>query len=447
MRFLHRLEAYGDLLCRFRELFLHSWKERKSLEKGIFNEAEAEFLPSVLSLQERPVSPASRLTAKILMMLAVIATAWSVFGRVDIIVNAAGKVIPNGRSKILASVDVASVRAIHVEEGQAVKAHEVLVELDATASDAERDKAAGEATASVLQMARAQALIAAVKAMKPPRLPKVDGVEEEKRKASQAQLEAQYLDFRTKLDRIDGEIIRYKRDLPLARQREEDYKALSISRDVSIHAYLEKKQTLIDLEGQLADAKNQRSELLAETERTAYDTLTEAGKAAAASRKDALRANSRSRQLKLRSPVDGTVQQLAVHTVGGVVPAAQPLMMIVPKNDFAEVEAFIENKDIGFIREGQEAEVKVDAFDYTKYGTVPAKVIHVSRDAIEDEKRGLVYSVKVALGKSVLSVEGKDMPLGAGMSVEVEIRTGTRRIIEYVLSPLLQHEREALHER
>jgi hemolysin D len=136
-----------------------------------------------------------------------------------------------------------------------------------------------------------------------------------------------------------------------------------------------------------------------------------------------------------------------VHTIGGVVPAAEPLMMIVPKVNIIEIEASLENKDIGFVQEGQTAAVKVDAFEYTKYGTIPAHVTHVSHDAIQDDKKGLIYSVIITMDKSSIDVDGRNMPLSAGMSVKVEIKTGTRRVIEYVLSPLLQHQRESLHER
>jgi hemolysin D len=122
-------------------------------------------------------------------------------------------------------------------------------------------------------------------------------------------------------------------------------------------------------------------------------------------------------------------------------------MQIVPQQASVEFEAFIENKDVGFIEEGQIAEVKIDAFEYTKYGTVPAKVTHVSRDAIEDEKKGLIYSVRVGLNQSSIQVRDKTVALSPGMSGSVEIKTGTRRVIEYVLSPLLQHGHESLHER
>jgi hemolysin D len=203
----------------------------------------------------------------------------------------------------------------------------------------------------------------------------------------------------------------------------------------------------VDLEGQLQDAKNQRAALIAQTRKDANDAMTEGSKIVAAGEQDQRRAGEHSKLLKLIAPVDGTVQQLTVHTVGGVVPAAQPLMQIVPKENIVEVEAFLENKDVGFVQVSQNAEVKIDAFDYTKYGTLNAKVKHVSQDAIQDDKKGLIYATKISLDKSSIFVDGKTLPLSAGMSVNVEIKTGTRRVIEYVLSPLVQHQREALHER
>lgn len=447
MSIKHKSEAYAELLRRYGEVFRHYWKHRKELGGGLLNEHEADFLPPALSLQEKPVSPASRLVAKILMALIAALVIWSTVGEVDIVVNATGKIIPSIRTKTIGSVDVASVKALHVEEGQAVKAGDVLIELDTSAPDAERDKAVGDNTLALLQVARSRALIAAVDSLRPPQLPKLEGVAQDKWQAAQRHLDGQYRDYLAKLNRIDGDIQRYQLALPLAAQRAHDYQDLAADHDVSMHAYLEKEQARVDLEGQLNDAKNQRAALIEETRRQAYDVLTEGSKTAAASGQDALRADSHSKLLKLTAPVNGTVQQLTVHTVGGVVPAAQPLMLIVPKENLVEVEAFLENKDVGFVEEGQRAEVKIDAFEYTKYGTIPARVTHVSHDAIQDEKKGLIYSVKIALDKSSIAVDGHDTPLSAGMSVNVEIKTGTRRVIEYVLSPLMQHKRESLNER
>lgn len=151
--------------------------------------------------------------------------------------------------------------------------------------------------------------------------------------------------------------------------------------------------------------------------------------------------------MKLAAPVDGTVQQLAVHTVGGVVTPAQALMIVVPRDDPLEIEAFIENKDIGFVHPGQTAQVKVETFPYTKHGTVPAKVVHVSTDAIQDEKRGLVFAARLALGRSTIPVNGSPVNLSPGMAVTAEIQTDRRRVIEYFLSPLLQYATESFRER
>jgi hemolysin D len=447
MNLRHCMAAYGALWQRSLAVFGHCWQHRESLGGGMFNAQEAEFMPAALSLQERPASSSARLTGWLLMALVAMALLWSVLGKIDIIVNANGKVVPSERTKTIASVDVAAVRAVHVQEGRAVKAGDLLLELDTSAPDAERDKAEGDAMAATLEIARSRALIAAIDSLTPPRLPGIDGVSESALRAAGLQLAGQYQDFRAKLSRIDGDIARYAEALPLAAQRAGDYRSLAQDHDVSEHAWLEKEQARIDLQGQLTDARRERAALVAQTRKDAQQALTDSSKAAAESGEDAKRAGAHGKLLQLRSPVDGTVQQLDVHTVGGVVPAAQPLMLIVPRTDRIEVEAFVENKDIGFVDEGQPVEVKIDAFDYTRYGTVAAHLTHVSRDAIKDEKKGLLYSVRIVLDQTAIAVDGKTLPLSAGMSVDAEIKTGTRRVIAYVLSPLLAHQREALHER
>jgi hemolysin D len=447
MSIKHRLQAYALLFRHYRKIFGHSWEKRDQLGGNLFKEHEAEFLPAALSLQEKPVSPAVRLTAGVLIALVAVLLIWSVLGQMDIVVDAAGEIIPSGRTKTIASIEVASVKGLHVEEGQVVKKGDVLIELDASVPSAEHDKAMSDVTEATLQIARSNAMIAAIDSLKSPELSAIAGVSSEKLYDAQKHLDGQFQDFKAKLERIDGAINHYSLALPLATQEASDYKELAKSHDVSMHAYLDKEQARIELERLLTDAKNQRAALIAETKRVAYDVRREGEKILGESRPDARRAAFHSKLFKLVSPIDGTVQQLMVHTIGGIVPAVQPLMLIVPQENKLEVEAMVENKDIGFVKEGQIAGVKVDAFEYNKYGTIPARVIHISRDAIKDEKRGLIYSVKVALDKSSVIVDGRDMKLSAGMSVKVEIKTGTRRVIEYFLSPLLRHTRESLHER
>lgn len=448
----HRRQARVAVLRRTLQVFAFFWRQRHALDAPARNRLEAEFMPAALALQSQPVSPVGRLVGRVLMLLLALLLVWAVFGRVDIAINATGKVVPSARTKSIASVEIASVRAIHVTDGQRVKAGDPLIDLDATETDSEHDKAAELHAQAELQVARASALIAAIDNGRPPAMaPMADvppaDVPPAEWAAERAHLAGQYRDYLAKLRRIDADIRRCEEALPLAAQQAVDYQALAADHDVAPHAYLQKEQARVDLDGQLRQALAQREELIADTRKTAYDAIADGRKQADETREDARRAGSHSQRLQLTAPVDGTVQQLAVHTVGGVVPAAQPLMQIVPQEQAVEVEATVENKDIGFVREGQAAAVKVDAFEYTKYGTVGARVERIARDAVNDEKRGLLYTVGVTLDRAALAVDGRSVALSPGLSVSVEIKTGSRRIIEYVLSPLLQHGSESFHER
>ncbi len=447
MSMKHKVEARCFLVRHYWNTFRRYWRNRDQLGGDVFREYEAEFLPAALEIQEKPVSPTLRVTAKVLILLVVVAVGWAVLGHMDIVVSATGEIIPHDRTKTIASVETASVRGIHVVEGQSVKRGDLLVELDTSTADAEHDKAVVNSSEALLQIARAKALISALDTQQPPRLASVAGVSPQKLAETQHHLDGVYRDYVAKLQRIDGAIRRYTETLALATQRAADYKELAKNHDVPMHTYLEKEQERADLEGQLTDAKSQRSVLIAETRRQAYDARSEADRILGVSRQDAARNAVRSTLLKLRAPVDGVVQQLNVYTVGGVVQSAQPLMKIVPKEDTVEVEALIENKDVGFVEVGQVAAVKIDAYEYTKYGVINAKVVHVSPDAVKDEKRGLLYSVILQLDKPSITVKGRVMPLSSGMTVKADIKTGTRRVAEYFLSPLLQHKRESLNER
>ncbi|MDR6582869.1 HlyD family type I secretion periplasmic adaptor subunit [Herbaspirillum frisingense] len=447
MRMQHRRQAWSELGNRYVRVFQHHWKARHALPSDFYNRQEAEFLPAALALQESPGSPSLLWTARLMVGLVVFALVWSVVGQIDIIVSANGKLIPTSRVKTIASVDLASVKGLFVTEGQRVEAGDLLIALDSSNSDAERAKAADAVAQARLQAARAAALMDAVQNQQPPELSKVDGVSPAQWASVRSQLQGQYQEVRARLARLDDEIWRYGSALRLATQRARDYQALMADRTVSQHAWLEREQARIDLQGQLSDARNQRAALIAQTRKEAHDSRVEAEKIIEAAQQDQVRAEEHSRLLRLTAPVTGTVQQLSVHTVGGVVPAAQPLMQIVPEDKEQEIEAFLENKDVGFVQVGQQAEVKLDAFDYTKYGTLRAKVRQVSRDAIPDEKRGLLYSVRVVLEDKSIVIDGQRVALSSGLASNVEIRTGSRRVIEYLLSPLVRHQKEALHER
>jgi hemolysin D len=141
------------------------------------------------------------------------------------------------------------------------------------------------------------------------------------------------------------------------------------------------------------------------------------------------------------------VQQLAIHTVGGVVTPAQQLLVVVPRDGMLEVEAMVLNRDIGFIEPGQDARIKLETFLFTKYGTLPGSVLSISRDAVPDQSGNLVYPARIALARTAIDIDGHSTSLGAGMAVTVEIKTDSRRLIEYLLSPILRYRHETLHER
>ena len=211
-----------------------------------------------------------------------------------------------------------------------------------------------------------------------------------------------------------------------------------------------------------------RGRTAAEYERTLLDELAKAEQKAAGLEQDIVRAERRTRLQRLTAPVDGVVQQLAIHTIGGVVTPAQPLMIVVPADSRLEIEAMVNNRDIGFVQAGQEAAIKIDTFNFTRYGLLQGRVLSVSNDAISRDKppeksaakpqgadaassepkgQELNFAARVSLDRSAMQVEDKIVNLSPGMAVTVEIKTGSRRIIDYLLSPIARYRHDSLRER
>ena len=197
----------------------------------------------------------------------------------------------------------------------------------------------------------------------------------------------------------------------------------------------------------LNSARQARAQAVADVLRNALTQQQEAEKKIATLTQDLAKAESRTGQQTLTAPIAGTVQELAVHSEGGVVSQAQKLLSIVPEQSGLEIEAKLLNRDIGFVVEGQEAEIKLDAFQYTKYGTIPGTVTWVSRDAVADDKLGLLYPVRVALAETSIDVGPRRVALGPGLSATVEIKTEKRRVIEYLLSSLQRYKHDSMRER
>ena len=207
-----------------------------------------------------------------------------------------------------------------------------------------------------------------------------------------------------------------------------------------------------------------RAQTAAEFRRTLFSELVEAERKASGLSEDLIKATQRTQLQALTAPVDGAVQQLSVHTIGGVVTPAQALLVVVPSDSHLEVEAMLSNRDIGFVHPGQDVEIKVDTFPFTRYGLIHGRVVSVSQDAIARDKpaekapgpestssepkgQELVYSARISLDRTQMQVEENLVNLSAGMAVTVEIKTGSRAVITYLLSPLMRYKQESLRER
>ncbi len=408
--FIQRAYAYTQPLRASLQHHLTAWQiawdaanreEPLAVPKG----KELEFLPAVLEVQESPPSPVGRAVALTIVAVFAVALFWATFGQIDIIAVAQGKVIQSDRSKVIQPLEAGVIKAIYVRDGDRVKQGDALMELDTTASP-DQERFQSEYHAAVIEVARLRALLADKEQFDVP-----EGANPALVQAERARLHDQLTEYRA------------------LKSQARAYKTLYEKEYVAHLKYLE-------VERARAEKANEFSAALSAAEIRARSLSNEMTKA-----------NTRAGAQHLTAPIDGVVQQLAMHTVGGVVTPAQQLMVIAPEDGQLEVEAVLENKDIGFVYENQDAEVKIDAFPFTRYGTVEGKVTSLSRDAVQIDKVGLVYTAKVSLTRSTIQVDAKEIRLTPGMSVAVEIKTGKRRLIEYFLSPLLQAGHESIRER
>jgi hemolysin D len=309
----------------------------------------------------------------------------------------------------------------------------------------------------------------------------LDEVKEQRAKI--AALDGQIAQKEAERSTAAATIAKLEASLPVLKQRMEIRQTLYEHKTGSLASYLELLQSYVEeqkdvgvqkghlqeAEAALAGVLQTRAQTAAEYRRKQYSDLVDAERKAKGFEEDLKKAEEKTSLQVLSSPVDGTVQQLAVHTVGGVVTPAQVLAVVVPDENELQIEAMVSNRDIGFVYEGQDAQIKVDTFNFTRYGLLHGKVLSVSRDAITRDKptpdksnenaRGsesetsepagqeLNYEARVSLDRTQMQVEDRTVDLTPGMAVTVEIKTGSRRVISYLLSPLLRFKQESLRER
>ncbi|MGY2051720.1 HlyD family type I secretion periplasmic adaptor subunit [Methylobacterium sp. JK268] len=460
-----------------------------------------EFLPAHLEILDTPPSPKAVVFTWTICLMFAAALTWSFLAKLDIHAVASGRIQPSGRSKVVQPFDTGKVQAVHVENGARVKAGDVLIEIDPTETEADLAARRGDLAALEAQVLRRRATVAAVEANQttadvtfPDWIP--PAIQARERAAMLAEM-GQFVTSRDALvaqiaekdatqKRFAASIAARERLQAVLKERADMREILVAkaagTRAAVIDAVQQVEQVAADLaydRGQLVEAQaaalslQRRVEQLAgETIAKQHQSLTEAAQKRDATQQEVVKATLKRDRTRLTAPIDGTVQQLAVTTLGQVVTAAQPLLVVVPSEGPIEVEALVQNKDIGFVIPDQEAVVKIDAFPFTRYGTIAGKVLRVSRDAVDDKdasgstdavsmSRGqalapvsgtprtqnLVFPVTIELERATIEADGKTVPLTPGMTATVEIRTGSRRVIDYLLSPVRETTSSAGHER
>lgn len=471
-------------------VILHeSWTRQAAADKQARPRSDHEFLPAALEIMEKPPSPGLRWLMLSLCGLLLVALIWSIVGRIDVVATASGKVVPAGNVKQIQPIEIGYVRAIHVKNGQHVEAGQLLVELDPTVIGAEAEQANKGLLNAEVDAARNAALLghlggrssrftapagtSSAIAATQSQYVRSAITEYEGERASLMQQRAENL---AQLASVDAEIAKLEQTLPIVEQQLAARRELSDKGYFSKIRLLEYEQLKIEhvqniavqranaarANATIANIDAQLARLRGSFGKAAATELSENQQQSGLAREEVTKSRRRQAFMQLRAPVSGTVQQLVISTVGGVVQPAQTLMIIVPDDAAPVVEARILNKDIGFIREGQPVRVKLEAYPFTDYGIVPGVVDSISRDAVDTsepnaaEQRdrngrvvqpGLIYTTRIRLMRRTIRVGDRNQPIGPGLAVQAEIKTGNRRIIQYLLSPVTMALDEAGRER
>ena len=459
------------------------------------------FLPGALEILETPPAPLATTIILVLCLFFTVATVWAWFGRIDIISIAQGKLQPTGRVKTIQSLETGRIVVDNVENGSHVAAGQVLIELDQDGARAEKGAIEAELQGYQAEVLRRGVAVAIARGGDLNTVPAIDwpsdlsdyvrSREERVIRADLTQLAAQIALFEAQRDqktaeraklvatvRAQQDLIKVLDDRVSMRADLRDTNAFSRSNLLDATEMLRTQQaTLVQEKGQIEEAAASLAVIDRDSTKALQtfiadnaQKLGEAERQVATLTKKLSEAETKLRNLVVTSPIAGTVQSSTVTTAGQVVTAGEEVMRIVPDDTTLEIEAYLPNKDIGFVKVGQKAVVKIESFPFTRYGTVEAIVTRVARDAIPepdaaqlegdpsrarranmpagaDRMQNLVFPVTLKPLKTTIAIDGTAVPLGAGMAVTSEICTGSRRILEYLFSPLVQIGSEAMKER
>lgn len=441
-------------------------------KSGTHSAEHAMFSTAAIAMRQQPPARVARMVTLAICVMAAAALAYASLASMDIVVTAQGRVSASGKSKVIQPLEAGVIKAIAIRDGQSVKAGDLLLELDATATLADRDRLQREFWETQADVLRLTALLSGKGAWAEARdLPVAmvanqQAVLASRRSEQDARVAALDADIARRTadhEAISANIAQLHNSLPLVRKKHEMREELATTGHIAQTGLIETRLELLAMEKDLSvmgkrlnesaaslhASVQQRKQAQAEFRARASAELVDAIRKHNAARQELAKATQRRDLQTLRSPIDGVVQQLAVTTVGGVVTQAQALMTIVPHDAALEIDAQVMNRDIGHVKVGQRVINKVETFDFTRFGYIEGTVQWVGTDAVTDPKLGPVYPVRIKLNsvETPNVVNGLHGAVTAGMSVSSDIRTGERRMIEYFIAPMLRYQQEALRER
>ncbi|MDB2705256.1 HlyD family type I secretion periplasmic adaptor subunit [Pseudomonadota bacterium] len=470
---------------RFWNVFWEAWKNRHTMGDEHQTRELAAFLPAALEIQHAPPNPLAKWLVRTLITLFTLAVIWAAFGEVNIVASAEGKIIPSSRVKQIQPLEKAVVKAILVTEGQTVEQGQALIELDSALTNADENRLSSEQHSAELQLAIKQGLLQLLERTDQQNKAKVtfdtidfqcpETATESERRLHKKQLWQQWQQYQAQRHNLQSNLIettaqqagskalinKFKQTLPIISKRASTMKGLYDKKLIAETEYLlleqqriEQTQDLVaerhrlkQLKASENGIKEQLNTLTAQTKGDTLTQMTDLQRQLSSLQEELIKATDLNAKQILYAPVSGQVQELTINTVGGVVMEAQQLMLIVPNEEQLEVEVFLENQDIGFVHEGMDAEIKIHTFPFTKYGMIDGEITTISNDATVDEQRGLIYGMHLLMKKSTIMVDKREVRLMPGMAVTAEVKTGTRRIIEFFLAPLLRYKQESIRER
>lgn len=444
-----------------------------------------DFAPSIIRLQEKPPAPFGRAVLKSVMLLFVGIIIWAVFGRLDIVAVAEGKLVPQSYLKIVQPAEQGIVKDILIKEGELVKKGQVLMRMDAVISTAEGKSLASEAGKYRLALRRIDAELGGKAFVKESSdsadvFSHVFAQYQANRRAYESQLEEQ----RSVLDKAQHELsgareIKTKLEMVLPHYREQERSYVTLLKEGHVarldatdkqRERIEKEQDLRSQEfvikstqATIDQAQKKINQITADYRRQLQAERVEAASQLEKVSQELAKQQYRNELLELKAPQDGVVKDLATHTVGTVTTPGTILMTLIPQNESLRAEVWVTNEDIGFVRAGQKVKLKLSAFTFQKYGMIDGLVEQVSADssdngssdksdplaAAANNRSGgkLVYKALVTMTNQHLVVDGVLHKVTPGMQVTAEIKLGTRSVLDYLFSPVTKAFHEAGRER